>query len=264
MNLHDLLQSEADDLKRDFQDHDPTAFTRRLAQRIADGEGSPSARALPRSDRAPATARRQAPAAREDHRRPLPETLISAGAGRGDLHRDLVHLCRCVVTQADLGELAGFVPACDEAAATAFGCLLYGIGRIREAVFWWRFAAGAGDCLAVHCLAVHYAVDGTEDEAEFWRTRATDDQARYWREQAEDSEPVQLPAAVTITTTTDDPVDVARSLTEELEDNDALKDFVQPPPTPPIPLPYPAAAGSRLVRGKASRRRALHPASHHR
>ncbi|MFD9692316.1 hypothetical protein ACFWXO_41885 [Kitasatospora sp. NPDC059088] len=93
---------------------------------------------------------------------------------RAALRRDLDRLCAAVVNDADPDRLTGFLEACDEGAARIFGCLLYAIGRVTDATSWWRFAAGAGDDLAVHCLAVHYAACGDDWEASFWRSLARD------------------------------------------------------------------------------------------
>ncbi|WP_280689704.1 MULTISPECIES: hypothetical protein [unclassified Kitasatospora] len=72
--------------------------------------------------------------------------------------------------------MARFLEFLDTVGATAFGCLLYGLGRETEAELWWGVAAGAEDT-----LAVHYAATG--------RTA----RAQAVRDNLEEVEPERLP-----------------------------------------------------------------------
>jgi hypothetical protein len=71
-------------------------------------------------------------------------------------------------------ELALDLELAEKAAFRTLGCLLYGMGRSADAVFWWRIAAQFGDQLAVHCLAVHYAAEGEDGDAARWAVQAQD------------------------------------------------------------------------------------------
>ncbi|MBV6699099.1 hypothetical protein [Kitasatospora aureofaciens] len=157
MNLTDLLQADSAGLDQEFRDHDPAAFTRRLAERLASGRPPPAGRE--RIVRPPA-------ARRAGERR--------AGARRAELRRDLRHLCGGVAGTVDPGELALDLELAEKAALRTLGCLLYGMGRTADGVFWWRIAAEFGDQLAVHCLAVHYAAEGQDGDAARWAVQAQD------------------------------------------------------------------------------------------
>ncbi|MFI6448537.1 hypothetical protein [Kitasatospora sp. NPDC050543] len=242
MNLQLILQAEAEDIEREFLDHDPVAFTRRLAERIASSdERQAAARSSGRSERAPATARRQAPAPQS--RRPRVDPLSTTN--RAELRRDLETLCADVVNTTPPEQLAQFVEDCDEAGARTFGCLLYTLGRPSDAAFWWGVAAGAEDDLAVHCLAVHYAAAGNEDQADLWRARALD---------TGEVNPAELPEAGAVA---EEPVAVAENLVEELDDDlaSALKEWVSPPPRMPSGPAPGATTGRTVPRGKSPRRR---------
>ncbi|MGW4893676.1 hypothetical protein ACWEQL_15640 [Kitasatospora sp. NPDC004240] len=235
MNLSALLRAQAELVEREYRDHDPTAFTRRLAERIAaeDAEEQPLApgarpflaRGPLRGDRPPSAgasasagpapgpppgpwaARGAGPGGRE-----VRETARRAGArcsedGRAELRRDLLHLCGGVAAAADLDELAlGLDRPGQKAATRTLGCLLYSMGRTADAVFWWRIAAQGGDHLAVHCLAVHYTSEGQDEDAELWRGHARDLAA-----------PQRLPEVALGPARPLDPADIARTLTEEFD-----------------------------------------------
>ncbi|MER7769142.1 hypothetical protein [Kitasatospora sp. NPDC096140] len=202
MRVGDLLRAQSAELDREFDDHDPVAFTRRLAERLA-------------------AARRPAPAVRERPARPpagarpphapasgagpgaglgsgggpgpgpgqawssLPGGVPGTGAGTGtaqspwaggraELRRDLRHLCAGVAGAAKPGELALDLELAEKTAFRTLGCLLYGMGRTADGVFWWRIAAQYGDQLAVHCLAVHYSAEGERRDAARWAAQAQD------------------------------------------------------------------------------------------
>ncbi|MFH8562037.1 RNA polymerase sigma factor [Streptomyces sp. NPDC017988] len=65
----------------------------------------------------------------------------------------------------------------NQAGARTFACLLYCIDRTESALFWWGFAAGVGDPLAAHLLAVYHALDDTHTQVP---ARAPA-RARAWR-----------------------------------------------------------------------------------
>ncbi|MGA5820183.1 hypothetical protein ACPC54_20230 [Kitasatospora sp. NPDC094028] len=164
MRIADLLDTHAAALEREFRDHDPVAFTRRLAERLA-------------AARRPAQPPRERPARPPSAARP-PHAFGSGDppwtGGRADLRRDLRHLCAGVAGAAEPGELALDLELAEKTALRTLGCLLYGMGRPGDGVFWWRIAAQYGDQLAVHCLAVHYVAEGEPGDAARWAGRAQD------------------------------------------------------------------------------------------
>ncbi|MFG2907790.1 hypothetical protein ACGF13_22340 [Kitasatospora sp. NPDC048286] len=200
MRVADLLHAHAVELEREFDDHDPVAFTRRLAERLAVVR-RPAPAARERPARPPAGARPpHAPAAG-----PSPGASVAAGSGTGagvgvgvapgvrsgfgaaavpgqlrwaggraELRRDLRHLCAGVAGAVEPGELALDLELAEKTAFRTLGCLLYGMGRTADGVFWWRIAAQYGDQLAVHCLAVHYTAEGERRDAARWAAQAQD------------------------------------------------------------------------------------------
>ncbi|MFI6154973.1 hypothetical protein ACIBCA_20030 [Kitasatospora sp. NPDC051170] len=180
MKAAELLDVHAAELEREFRDHDPVDFTRRLAERLA-------------------AARRLVPPVRERPARPPATARPPHGAGpgsgqgsgqgpgqcsgsgdppgggwRAELRRDLRYLCAAVAGAAEPGELALDLELAEKTAFRTLGCLLYGLGRAGDGVFWWRIAAQYGDQLAVHCLAVHYAAEGEAGDAARWAVQAQD------------------------------------------------------------------------------------------
>ncbi|MEU8680352.1 hypothetical protein [Streptomyces sp. NPDC048611] len=179
MTIEDILQAEADEVGGVLADHDPEAFTRRLAERIAEAERgaeaerpAPAARPAPdgRHDRGPSPARPGR--ARPLPRRPRPRRVPSATASPEELRRHLHTLCESVLRGGHRGRLEKFARDYDAAGARTFACLLYSIDRPEAAVFWWRFAAGAEDQLSAHCLAIHHAAADNLIDARLWRTVA--------------------------------------------------------------------------------------------
>jgi hypothetical protein len=81
-------------------------------------------------------------------------------------------LCEQVLRSQDIERLAAFLVDFDEAGARTFGCLLYSLDRREAGLYWWRFAAGAGDELAAHLLAVYHAAAGCTAHARLWRALA--------------------------------------------------------------------------------------------
>lgn len=87
--------------------------------------------------------------------------LVDRPAGAGERQKvheraadDLTALCELVIRRDDAEEaLLGFVEAPGESqGALVFACLLQLGGYVRNARFWWSFAAGAGDTTAAYCL----------------------------------------------------------------------------------------------------------------
>ncbi|MGW6919060.1 hypothetical protein ACWGB8_35370 [Kitasatospora sp. NPDC054939] len=273
-DLGALLRARADRLEREYRDHDPVAFTRRLAERIAaeDAAGqppapgarhpavraaarppertgrSPAADRPPAADRAPAAERPLSPGpsavrpstGRPEARRAGPAAWSAAWSAecRAELRRDLHHLCGAVAAAADPYELAlGLDPAGQKGVKRTLACLLYSIGRADDAVFWWRIAAQGGDHLAVHCLAVHYTAEGNDGDAELWRGHARD---LAYQDRLPD---VALGAARPY-----DPAAIVRTLTEEFDGGIVLtlREVLAPPR---VPLVSPATE-ARPVRGR--------------
>ncbi|MEV7781155.1 hypothetical protein [Kitasatospora sp. NPDC088351] len=244
MNLTELLRADADGLERDFGNHDPVSFTRRLAELLTTGARPAAARTTGRTERPPAAARRQAlPAARDGHLPRQRAESLAAGAltvgGRAELRRDLRHLCGGVAGAAEVGELALDLELADKAAFRTLGCLLYGMGRPADAVFWWRIAAQFGDPLAVHCLAVHYAAEGERGDAARWGAQAQDLSA-----------PDRLPA-VALGAGPDGAAELARALTEGF-DGEIVLTLRASVATRPRPRPRGATASAGAVVGGAS------------
>ncbi|MCX4411559.1 hypothetical protein OG840_61450 [Streptomyces sp. NBC_01764] len=75
-------------------------------------------------------------------------------AARERAAEDLLALCELVVQGADAEEeLLTFVEMPGESqGALVFACLLQLCGYVRNARFWWHFAAGAGSTTAAYCL----------------------------------------------------------------------------------------------------------------
>ncbi|MFI9155710.1 hypothetical protein [Streptomyces sp. NPDC053367] len=81
-------------------------------------------------------------------------------------------LCETVLRSNDIDSLAAFAADYDQTGARTFACLLYTLDRRESALYWWRFAAGAGDALAAHLLAAHHAAVGQPPDARVWRAMA--------------------------------------------------------------------------------------------
>ncbi|MFJ5726202.1 hypothetical protein [Streptomyces sp. NPDC093149] len=81
-------------------------------------------------------------------------------------------LCESVLCSNDIDTLLAFDTYYDQAGARTFACLLYSIDHHESALYWWGFAAGAGDPLAAHLLAAHHAAVGSPPDARVWRAFA--------------------------------------------------------------------------------------------
>ncbi|MGV2919360.1 hypothetical protein [Streptomyces alfalfae] len=85
------------------------------------------------------------------------ETPTGAGT-RANAHErasdDLAALCELIIQRSDAEEnLVRFMEAPGESqGALVFACLLQLCGYVRNARFWWHFAAGAGSTAAAYCL----------------------------------------------------------------------------------------------------------------
>ncbi|MEU9499055.1 hypothetical protein [Streptomyces sp. NPDC048196] len=169
--LVDLLRRQAEAIGREFADHDPVAFTQRLAARIADGTGrepDPVTRG-PVGGIRPTPVR---PAAARGRRRRRPTPLLDAGVPPAAVLAEARRLCHVVLRSKDIDTLGAFAADYDAAGARTFACLLYTLDKWDSALYWWRFAAGAGDELAAHLLAVHHAAVGRSTDARLWRAVA--------------------------------------------------------------------------------------------
>ncbi|MFE7951484.1 hypothetical protein [Streptomyces sp. NPDC057426] len=199
--LEEILRAEAEALHEQFDDHDTDDFLRRLAVRIAAEAQKPPRVQHSRIDGpAPAAqgmqpdpitaAQLPAPAQTPDPRTTRPSTSSRPRIRRGLRRRPtpivtsdpsanptavLAHvrwLCDVVLRSNDIDRLHAFSTDYDQAGARTFACLLYSLDRQQSALFWWRFAAGAGDALAAHLLAAHHAAVGRATEARVWRACA--------------------------------------------------------------------------------------------
>jgi hypothetical protein len=174
--LDDILHNDAAKIRAEFADHDTDAFTRRLAARIA--SGSSTAAPTPQdphvpSDKRPATPRSQVrPARRTFRRRPTPIVTTDPALAPAAVFAEVKRLCDLVLRSRDVDRLEDFAADFDQAGARVFGCLLYVLDRHESGLYWWRFAAGAGDELAAHLLAMHHAAAGCTPHARLWRAIA--------------------------------------------------------------------------------------------
>lgn len=202
MMLEEMLKAQAQALHDEYDDHDNTGFLRRLADHITEEAqrpprvrvaaqpydavtepGGPVAATAP--VRAQVLAPAQAPEARTRtqnsvrprvrrpvRRRPTPispsDPTVSPSAVIGYVRR----LCEVVLVSKDVERLHRFDEDYDQAGARTYACLLYTLGQHTAALYWWRFAAGAGDALAAHLLASHHAAVGRLPDARVWRAFA--------------------------------------------------------------------------------------------
>ncbi len=177
--LEDILRAQAQDLNNQLEDHDADAFMHRLAVRIAEDAASLSrpsrcTRHRPgRRGRAPRNTAAYAhvaaaypPGGAAPSQPDLPPDPVADPAAVLEHVRGI---CQQVVSSQEIDSLADFADVYDEAGARTFACLLYTLGRREGALFWWRFAAGAGDPLAAHLLAAYHAAVGTAPDARLWR-----------------------------------------------------------------------------------------------
>ncbi len=175
MKIEDILQAETDLLDKAFAHHDTSEFTRALADYVGEWFDRVGVAATPRhvyarpaAERGPAPSRpRRATAGLSSRALPAPPEPSAR-----EVSGHLMQLCVSVLQSDEIDTLADFATEYDDAGARTFGCLLYSLNRKAAALFWWRFAAGAGDELAAHCLAVHHAAVGRSTDARIWRWTA--------------------------------------------------------------------------------------------
>ncbi|MGP3756160.1 hypothetical protein [Streptomyces sp. IBSNAI001] len=201
--LEDILKAEAEILHRQYARPTTDDFLRRLAVRITEEahrparvqhahlQGEPVPTAHDGTSRAPGVpaqvaAPAQAPATRTTRppasprprirrhlrRRPTPIVASDPSVNPTAVMAYLRWLCDIVLRSHDIDRLSQFAVDYDQVGARTFACLLYSLDRKESALFWWRFAAGAGDPLAAHLLAVHHAADGRTADARLWRACA--------------------------------------------------------------------------------------------
>ncbi|WP_130798207.1 hypothetical protein [Streptomyces otsuchiensis] len=107
-----------------------------------------------------------------------PSKMGSAGMGLSEsAGQSLAALCQAVLrAHGSLPTLHQFVSDSmpDPAAARVLGCVLSLAGAEDSAMFWWRYAAGAGDHMASYCLYLQHLSFGEPGEAEIWVTSRTD------------------------------------------------------------------------------------------
>ncbi|WP_327310093.1 hypothetical protein OG730_43775 (plasmid) [Streptomyces sp. NBC_01298] len=105
-------------------------------------------------------------------RRPSPIIPPDPGASQYAVATYVKQLCNAVLRSKEIETLADFAATYDQAGARTFACLQYTLNRREKALYWWRFAAGAGDALAAHLLAAHHAAVGQSPDARVWRVHA--------------------------------------------------------------------------------------------
>ncbi|MFE2943336.1 hypothetical protein ACFXKG_30430 [Streptomyces sp. NPDC059255] len=177
--LEETLRAEAQVLHDMLGTHDTGDFMSRLATRIAQDAARPP---RVRSESGPAapppsfTAQPQRSThpryRRQPRRRPTPIVTSDASAHPSAVLAHVRQLCDTVLRSDDVHALTAFDTDYDQAGARTFACLLYTIDRRESALYWWRFAAGAGDPLAAHLLAAYHAAVGSVPDARVWRAFA--------------------------------------------------------------------------------------------
>ena len=174
--IEEALTAQEQVLRDMLTTHDTDDFMRRLAARI-EQEAKPAPRRAdplsPSPSFTPQRHRSTRPAIHKLRRRPGPVIPTDLAVQPGAVRDHVGRLCETVLRADDVGVLmAAFDASYDEVGARVFACLLYLIGRTESALYWWRFAAGAGDALAAHLLAGHHAAAGTVLEARIWHAHA--------------------------------------------------------------------------------------------
>ncbi|MET9661379.1 hypothetical protein [Streptomyces sp. NPDC006510] len=188
--LDETLRAEAQVLHDMLSTHDTDDFMRRLALRIAeDASRPPRVRTPDSAEPAPPLAApvpgyappsygtpphpstRPRPRNRP-RRRPTPIVASDAAAHPSAVLAHVRSVCETVLCSNDIDTLLAFDTYYDQAGARTFACLLYTIDRHESALYWWGFAAGAGDPIAAHLLAAHHAAVGTPPDARVWRAFA--------------------------------------------------------------------------------------------
>ncbi|WP_329391437.1 hypothetical protein OG625_40175 (plasmid) [Streptomyces sp. NBC_01351] len=199
--LEEMLKAQAQALHDEYDDHDTTGFLRRLADHINeeaqrpprvrmanqpyDAAAEPEGPAAAPPSRAQVMAPAQGPEARTRaqsfvrprgrrpmRRRPTPIAPLDPSVSPAAVIDYVRRLCEVVLASKDVERLESFDEDYDQAGARTYACLLYTLGQHTGALYWWRFAAGAGDALAAHLLASHHAAVGLAPDARVWRAFA--------------------------------------------------------------------------------------------
>ncbi|MEU9530585.1 hypothetical protein AB0D58_35190 [Streptomyces sp. NPDC048210] len=196
--LEDLLAERARDVQEQASRHDTDDFLNRLATRITEDAArpariqyagsSPIPGASPPAEPSDGITQLPPPAKTPDsaysrprglarplprrttRRRPTPIVPVDPVTSQTAVIAYVRQLCDTVLRSNDVDTLADFAAHYDQAGARTFACLLYYLDKRESALYWWRFAAGAGDPLAAHLLAAHHAAVGRSPEARIWRT----------------------------------------------------------------------------------------------
>ncbi|MEV6576429.1 hypothetical protein [Streptomyces sp. NPDC051577] len=203
--LEDLLDTQVRVLREQAARHDTDDFMNRLAERIAadarkpgrirnligtsvmvPGPDLPDMPAAPE----PVTTQVASPAAGPDpayrrppgsarpvsrrgfRRRPSPIIPSDPALSAYAVASYVKQLCDVVLRSKDINTLADFAFSYDQTGARTFACRQYTLNQKEKALYWWRFAAGAGDALAAHLLAAHHAAVGQSPDARVWRIHA--------------------------------------------------------------------------------------------
>ncbi|MGV2922177.1 hypothetical protein [Streptomyces alfalfae] len=187
----DALKAEARAVTDMVSTHDTHDFLRRLADRVAEQAARPPRIQRETTPAPPRTPEPLAPAAtpsaytlrppgtarpltrRTRRRRPTPIITHDPAAHPQAVRAYLRRTCETVLRSDDVDHMLFFDSDYNQAGARTFACLLYCIDRTESALFWWAFAAGVGDPLAAHLLAVYHAIDDTHTQAPA--------RARAWR-----------------------------------------------------------------------------------
>ncbi|WP_326794053.1 hypothetical protein OHA79_52565 (plasmid) [Streptomyces sp. NBC_00841] len=202
--LEDLLAERVRDVQEQASRHDTDNFMNRLAAKITEDAGRPARirYAGPGSVSGPggetepgdepSTVAQVAPPAQTPdptftrprgssrplprpctrRRRPTPIIPDDPAVSQVAVIAYVQQLCDNVLRSNDIDTLTDFAVRYDQAGARTFACLLYTLDKRDSALYWWRFAAGAGDPLAAHLLAAHHAAVGRIPDARIWRTYA--------------------------------------------------------------------------------------------
>ncbi|MEI7030711.1 hypothetical protein [Streptomyces pratensis] len=244
--LEDLLAERIRDVRDEAIRHDTDDFMDRLAARIAEDarpprvryggsspESGPATDTVPTEDSESVT-QVPPPAATPDsmysrprgatrplprravRRRPVPIIPAHPAVSALAVVAYVRQLCDTVLRSNDVDTLAEFAAHYDQAGARTFACLLYTLDKHEGALYWWRFAAGAGDALAAHLLAAHHAAVGDGSDARIWRTYS---QILGFTDR-------HLPQPIRHRT------DIAEGFGRELPQNQALREFMRCPSLP--------------------------------
>ncbi|MGW9676412.1 hypothetical protein ACWGUN_25170 [Streptomyces koyangensis] len=178
--IEEDLRAEAGVLRDMVSTHDSDDFMKRLRERIAETAATQSAEPRRSAGSAPASAAHQRHRSvrpvtgKRQRRRRTPPLFVAELAHQPQfvLHY-LRRLCDTLLDADDAADLIrAFSADFEPGGARILGCFLYTQQLQPNALFWWRFAAGGGDPLSAHLLAVHHAASGSHCDARVWRAYA--------------------------------------------------------------------------------------------